>query len=38
MQIAHTVEVDLDHQAAIDAVTAALAEQGFGVLATIDIN
>ncbi|MFR9802808.1 DUF302 domain-containing protein [Pseudonocardia sp. RS010] len=38
MQIAHTVEVDLDHQQAIDAVTAALAEQGFGVLTTIDIK
>ncbi|MFC5141010.1 DUF302 domain-containing protein [Actinomycetospora rhizophila] len=38
MQIAHTVEVDLDHQQAIDAVTAALADQGFGVLTTIDIK
>ena len=38
MQIAYTVEVDLDHQGAIDAVTAALAEQGFGVLTTIDIK
>lgn len=38
MQIAHTVEGDLDHQQAIDAVTAALAEQGFGVLTTIDIK
>ncbi|MBP2371445.1 DUF302 domain-containing protein [Pseudonocardia parietis] len=38
MQIAHTVEVDLGHQQAIDAVTAALAEQGFGVLTTIDIK
>jgi uncharacterized protein (DUF302 family) len=38
VQIAHTVEVDLDHQQAIDAVTAALAEQGFGVLTTIDIK
>ena len=38
MQIAHTVEVNLDHQQAIDAVTAALAEQGFGVLTTIDIK
>lgn len=38
MQIAHTVEVDLDHQQAIDAVTTALAEQGFGVLSTIDIK
>ena len=37
MQIAHTV-VDLDHQQAIDAVTAALAGQGFGVLSTIDIK
>lgn len=38
MQIAHTVEVDLDHQQAVDAVTTALAEQGFGVLSTIDIK
>lgn len=38
MQIAHTVEIDLDHQAAIDAVTAALSGQGFGVLTTIDIK
>lgn len=38
MQIAHTVVVDLDHQAAIDAATAALADQGFGVLTTIDIK
>ena len=38
MQIAHTVEVDLGHQQAIDTVTAALAEQGFGVLTTIDIK
>ena len=38
MQIAHTVEVDLDHQQAIDAVTAALSEQGFGILTTIDIK
>jgi uncharacterized protein (DUF302 family) len=38
VQIAHTVEVDLDHQQAIDAVTAALSEQGFGVLTTIDIK
>lgn len=38
MQIAHTVEVDLDHQGAVDAVTAALADQGFGVLTTIDIK
>lgn len=30
MQIAHTVEVDLDHQAAIDAATDALAEQRSG--------
>ncbi len=38
MQIAHTVEIDLDHEHAIDAGTAALAEQGFGVLTTIDIE
>ncbi|BBG05640.1 MULTISPECIES: hypothetical protein [Pseudonocardia] len=36
MQIAHTVA--LDHQQAISAVTAALAEQGVGVLTTIDIK
>ena len=36
--IAHTVEVDLDHPAAVEAVTAALAEQGFGVLSTIDVQ
>lgn len=36
--IAHTVEVDLEHPAAVEAVTAALAEQGFGVLSTIDVQ
>ncbi|PVZ14791.1 DUF302 domain-containing protein [Actinomycetospora cinnamomea] len=36
--IAHTVEVDLDHAAAVEAVTAALADQGFGVLSTIDVQ
>jgi uncharacterized protein (DUF302 family) len=36
--IAHTVEVDLEHPAAVEAVTAALADQGFGVLSTIDVQ
>ena len=36
--IAHTVEVDLEPAEAIEAVTAALAEQGFGVLSTIDVQ
>lgn len=36
--IAHTVELSLDHDAAVEAVTAALAEQGFGVLSTIDVQ
>ncbi len=35
---AHTVTLDLSHRAAIDAVTAALATQGFGVLTTIDVR
>ncbi|MDQ3987738.1 MAG: DUF302 domain-containing protein [Actinomycetota bacterium] len=38
MSIAHTVELDLDHDEAITVVTAALAEQGFGVLTTIDVK
>jgi len=38
MQIAYTVQVDLGHQEKIDAVTAALAEQGFGMLTSIDIK
>ena len=33
-----TVELDLPQQAAVDAVTAALAQQGFGVLTTIDVR
>jgi uncharacterized protein (DUF302 family) len=33
-----TVELPLPHQEAVDAVTAALAEQGFGVLTTIDVR
>ena len=35
---AHTVTLDLSQQDAIDAVTAALATQGFGVLTTIDVR
>lgn len=35
---AHTVTLDLSQDDAIDAVTAALATQGFGVLTTIDIK
>ncbi|MBN9101203.1 MULTISPECIES: DUF302 domain-containing protein [unclassified Pseudonocardia] len=35
---AHTVTLDLSHDDAIDAVTAALATQGFGVLTTIDVR
>jgi len=38
MEIAHGVEVDLDVPSAAEAVTAALAEQGFGVLTTIDVR
>jgi uncharacterized protein (DUF302 family) len=37
-KIAHTVELDLEHAAAVGAVTTALAEQGFGVLGTIDVQ
>lgn len=35
---AHTVTLDLSRQDAIDAVTTALAGQGFGVLTTIDVQ
>ncbi len=35
---AHTVILDLSQSDAIDAVTAALATQGFGVLTTIDVR
>lgn len=35
---AHTVTLDLSQNDAIDAVTAALATQGFGVLTTIDVR
>lgn len=35
---AHTITLDLSHSDAIDAVTAALATQGFGVLTTIDVR
>ncbi len=35
---AHTVTLDLSQTDAIDAVTAALATQGFGVLTTIDVR
>lgn len=35
---ARTVELDLPHQQAVEAVTAALARQGFGILTTIDVR
>ena len=35
---AHTITLDLAHRDAVDAVTAALATQGFGVLTTIDVR
>ena len=38
MSGARTVELDLPQQEAVQAVTAALAQQGFGVLTTIDVR
>ena len=38
MPAAHTVALDLAQPDAIEAVTAALATQGFGVLTTIDVR
>ena len=38
MDFTNRIDVDLDVPAAIDAVTAALAEQGFGVLTRIDVQ
>jgi uncharacterized protein (DUF302 family) len=38
MSGSRTVELDLPQQAAVHAVTAALAQQGFGVLTTIDVR
>ena len=38
MSGSQTVELDLPQQAAVHAVTAALAQQGFGVLTTIDVR
>ena len=38
MSDALTVEFDLPHQQAVEAMTAELAEQGFGVLTTIDVR
>ncbi|GAY07665.1 DUF302 domain-containing protein [Pseudonocardia sp. N23] len=35
---AHTITLDLSQAEAVDAVTAALATQGFGVLTTIDVR
>jgi uncharacterized protein (DUF302 family) len=35
---AHTVTLDLSHTEAVDAVTAALSTQGFGVLTSIDVR
>ena len=38
MSGARTVELELPQQEAVQAVTAALAQQGFGVLTTIDVR
>jgi uncharacterized protein (DUF302 family) len=38
MSGALAVQLDLPHEKAVEAVTAALAEQGFGVLTTIDVR
>ena len=38
MSGSRTVELDLSQQEAVQAVTAALAQQGFGVLTTIDVR
>src|SRR4249920_783633 len=38
MSSSRTVELDLPQQEAVQAVTAALAQQGFGVLTSIDVR